>query len=136
MRNDASDARYGETFRVVVLNPWMGLTVSEKFIVTTTEHIPGYRIVKVLGVVSGSVVMAKDIGKDFLAALRNIVGGEVKEYTELLAQARDIALQRLIEKARAMGANAVVGLRFGTSAITTNAAEIVAYGTAVVVEKE
>ena len=136
MHNDAFDAGYGETFRVVVLNPWMGLTVSERFIVTTTEYIPGYRIVKVLGVVSGSVVMAKHIGKDILAALRNIVGGEIKEYTELLAQARDIALQRMIEKAKAMGANAVVGVRFGTSAIATNAAEVVAYGTAVVVEKE
>ncbi len=109
---------------------------SEQFLVTTIEHIPGYRVVKVLGVVSGSVVMAKHIGKDILAALRNIVGGEVKEYTELLAQARNIALQRMIEKAKAMGANAVLGLRFTTSAIAANAAEVVAYGTAVVIEKE
>ncbi len=110
--------------------------MSEDFLVTTLEYVPGYRVVKVLGVVSGSVVMAKHLGKDILATLRNIVGGEVKEYTELLAQARNIALQRMIERAKAVGANAVLGLRFSTSAITTSAAEVVAYGTAVVIKKE
>ncbi len=108
----------------------------EEFIVATTEHVPGYRIRKVLGVVCGSVVMAKHVGKDILAALRNIVGGEIKEYTELLAQARNIALQRMVERAKSMGANAVLGLRFSTAAVTSGAAEILAYGTAVVLEKE
>ena len=108
----------------------------QDFILATTENLPGYRIVRVIGIVSGSVVMAKHLGRDILAALRNIVGGEVKEYTELLAQARNIAIERLIERAKSMGANAVIGLRFSTSAITSGAAEILAYGTAVVVEKE
>jgi len=105
-----------------------------KFLIVTTDEIPGYRIVKVIGLVSGSVVRARHIGKDFLATIRNIVGGEVTEYTELLAQAREDAINRMIQKARNLGANAVVGLRFATTAVASGAAEILAYGTAVVVE--
>ena len=103
-------------------------------IVTTTTELPGYRIKKVLGIVSGSIVRARHIGRDLTAALRNIVGGEIKEYTELLAQAREEALKRMIEKAKKLGANAVIGVRFSTSAVMSGAAEILAYGTAVVVE--
>jgi len=103
-------------------------------IVTTTSEIPGYRIVKVLGVVSGSTVKAKLIGKDIVAALRHIVGGELKEYTEMLKEAREQALQRMIEEAKKLGANAVVNVRFMTSAIASGAAEILAYGTAVKIE--
>ena len=103
-------------------------------IVTTTSEIPGYRIVKVLGVVSGSTVKAKHIGKDIVAALRHIVGGELKEYTEMLKEAREQALQRMIEEAKKLGANAVVNVRFMTSAIASGAAEILAYGTAVKIE--
>ncbi|MCD6195498.1 MAG: YbjQ family protein [Staphylothermus sp.] len=106
----------------------------DKFLITTTEKIPGYKIVKILGLVSGSVVRARHIGKDFLAAIRNIVGGEVPEYTELLAQAREDAINRMIQKARSLGANAVIGLRFATTAVASGAAEILAYGTAVVIE--
>ena len=104
-------------------------------IVVTTPEVPGYRIVKVLGIVCGSTVRAKHIGKDLLASLRNIVGGEVKEYTELLAQARDEALKRMMKKAEELGANAVVNVRFTSSMVAQGAAEIVAYGTAVIVEK-
>ncbi len=110
--------------------------MGEDFIVTTTEKIPGYRIRKVLGVVSGSVVRARNIGRDFMAGLKNIVGGEVSEYTELLAQSRDEALKRMVKKAKELGANAVVGVRYGTSAVMSGAAEVFAYGTAVVAEKE
>ncbi|MET1159471.1 MAG: YbjQ family protein [Thermoprotei archaeon] len=106
----------------------------DEIIVSTTEHLPGYRVKKVLGVVSGSVVRARHLGKDFLAALRNIAGGEIKEYTELLAQAREEALRRMIEKAKQKGANAVIGVRFATTAVMSGAAEILAYGTAVIVE--
>ncbi len=109
--------------------------MSEEVIVATTENLPGYRIVKVLGVVTGSVVRAKHIGKDILASLRNIVGGEVKEYTELLKESRMEALRRMVEEAKKLGANAVLNVRFSTSAITAGAAEILAYGTAVKVEK-
>jgi len=108
----------------------------EGIIVTTTESIPGYRIVKVLGIVSGSTVRARHIGKDLLAGLKNIVGGEISEYTELLAEARDEALRRMIKKARALGANAVVNVRLGSSQVAQGAAEILAYGTAVIVEPE
>jgi len=106
------------------------------FVVTTTEYLPGYRIKKVLGIVSGSVVRARHLGRDILAGLRNIVGGEIKEYTELLAQSRDEAVKRMVEKAKGLGANAVIGIRFTTSAIMSGAAEVVAYGTAVIAEPE
>ncbi len=105
-------------------------------IIATTESIPGYRVKRVIGLVSGSVVRARHIGRDILATLRNIAGGEIKEYTELLAQARNEALKRMVEKAREVGANAVIGVRFATTAVASGAAEILAYGTAVVVEPE
>ncbi len=105
-------------------------------IVTTTDYIPGYRIVKILGIVCGNTVRTRHAGRDFVAALRNIVGGEIKEYTELLAQAREEALKRMIEKAKKLGANAIINVRFSTSNITSGASEILAYGTAVIVEKE
>ncbi len=104
-------------------------------IVATLENLPGYRVTRVIGVVSASVVMAKHVGEDLLAALRNLVGGEVAEYTRLMDEARRTALARLMEKARQMGANAVIGLRFSTSTIMSGAAEILVYGTAVVAEK-
>ncbi|MEM2006033.1 MAG: YbjQ family protein [Sulfolobales archaeon] len=110
--------------------------MDEEFVVTTLEYVPGHKVRKVLGVVSGSVVRARNIGRDIVAALRNIAGGEIVEYTELLASSRDEALKRMIEKAKAMGANAVVGVRLATSNIMSGAAEVVAYGTAVVLEKE
>jgi uncharacterized protein YbjQ (UPF0145 family) len=108
----------------------------DEFIVTTLENVPGYRVRKVLGVVSGSVVRARSIGRDITAALRNLAGGEIKEYTELMAESRDLAIQRMVEKAKALGANAVLGMRFSTSAIMSGAAEVMAYGTAVVLERE
>ena len=114
----------------------MGGEGENDIIVSTAERIPGYRVVKVLGVVSGSTVRAKHLGKDIAAVFRHMVGGEIKEYTELLAQAREIALERMKEKARRMGANAVICFRFSTSAVAGGAAEILAYGTAVLVEKE
>ncbi len=89
-----------------------------------------------MGVVSGSVVRARSIGRDIVAGFRNLAGGEIKEYTELMAESRDLAIKRMVEKARAMGANAVLGMRFSTSAIMSGAAEVMAYGTAVVLERE
>ena len=100
-------------------------------IITTTDEIPGATIVETLGLVRGSTVRARHIGRDILAGLRNVVGGEVGEYTKLLAEAREQSLQRMIESAEAMGGNAIVGARFITSAVAQGAAEIVAYGTAV-----
>lgn len=111
------------------------MIVLDDVILATIDYIPGYRIVKVLGVVTGNTVRARHIGKDIVAILRNIVGGEIKEYTELLESARSIALKKLKEKAKRMGANAVIGIRFSTASVMGGAAEILAYGTAVVVEK-
>jgi len=105
-------------------------------IVTTTDYIPGYRVKKVLGLVSGSVVKARNIGRDIMATLRNIAGGEIVEYTELLATPRDEAIKRMVEKAKALGANAVIGVRLTTANIMSGAAEVLAYGTAVVIEEE
>ncbi|WP_297490512.1 heavy metal-binding domain-containing protein [Thermococcus sp.] len=108
----------------------------DELTVVTTEGIPGYRVVEVKGLARGGVVMATHIGRDIIAGLRNLVGGEVKEYTEMMAKAREIALQRMMENAREMGANAVIGMRFMTSNVGTRMAEVYAFGTAVVVERE
>jgi uncharacterized protein YbjQ (UPF0145 family) len=103
-------------------------------IVVTNFDIPGKRIVRTLGMVRGNTVRARNLGRDVLAFFRNVVGGEVHEYTKLLAECREHALDRMIAEARSLGANAVVGTRFASSEISSYAAEILAYGTAVVVE--
>ncbi|OPH39119.1 Domain of uncharacterised function (DUF74) [Moraxella lacunata] len=95
------------------------------------EHLPNHTITERLDVVYGSTVRTKHVGKDFLAGLKNIVGGELVAYTELLEEARQEALERMIDKAYAMGANAVVGVRFSTSNVAVGASEIFVYGTAV-----
>lgn len=100
-------------------------------IVVTTEQIEGKRITETLGLVRGNTIRARHMGRDIMAGLRNIVGGEVKEYTVMLAQAREEAIQRMIERAEELGANAIVGTRFVTSMVMSGAAEMVAYGTAV-----
>ena len=100
-------------------------------IVITAEQIEGKRITETLGLVKGSTIRARHMGHDIMAGLRNVVGGEVKDYTVMLAQAREEALQRMIEQAEKMGANAVVGARFATSMVMSGAAEMLAYGTAV-----
>jgi uncharacterized protein YbjQ (UPF0145 family) len=100
-------------------------------IVVTTEQIEGKKITETLGLAKGSTIRARHVGRDIMAGLRNIVGGEVKDYTVMLAQAREEALQRMIEQAEKMGANAIVGTRFVTSMVMSGAAEMVAYGTAV-----
>lgn len=105
-------------------------------IITTTPEIAGKRIVRTLGLARGNSVRARHIGRDILAALRNLVGGEVQEYTKLLAESREQALDRMVEEARRLGANAVVGVRFVTSMVAAGMAELLAYGTAVVVEDE
>lgn len=103
-------------------------------IVSNLEVLPGQRVVKHLGLAQGSTVRAKHAGKDFLSGLKNIVGGELKAYTELMKEARDEAVKRMVDEARSMGANAVLNVRFTTTSITMGAAEILAYGSAVQVE--
>ena len=103
-------------------------------IVVTTESITGRKTVRSLGIVKGNTVRACHAGEDLMAFMKNLVGGELGEYTEVIAQAREQAIDRMIEEAKTLGANAVVGLRFSTFYVTHGAAEIMAYGTAVVVE--
>jgi len=100
-------------------------------IVVTTEQIEGKRIIETLGLVRGSTIRARHVGRDIMASLRNVVGGEITDYTVMLARAREEALQRMIEQAEKMGANAIVCARFVTSMVMSGAAEMVAYGTAV-----
>lgn len=100
-------------------------------LLSTIDQVPGKVIVQVLGTVSGSVVTSKHLGKDFMAGMKTLVGGEITGYTEMLEEARRIALQRLTQDAVNMGADAVVGVRFTTSSIMQSAAEVTAYGTAV-----
>ena len=103
-------------------------------IVVTTEQIEGKRVTETLGLVKGSTIKARHIGRDVMAGLRNVVGGEVKDYTVMLAQAREESLERMIDQAEKMGANAIICTRFVTSMVMSGAAEMVAYGTAVKVE--
>jgi len=102
--------------------------------ISNTESIPGRTIVQFYGVVTGNTVRAKHIGRDIMAGLKNIVGGELVGYTELLQDSRKEATNRMIEQAESMGANAVVNVRFATSSISQGAAELFAYGTAVRIE--
>jgi uncharacterized protein YbjQ (UPF0145 family) len=103
-------------------------------ILTNIESVPGKKIVKHFGVVSGSTVRAKHVGRDLMAGLKNIVGGELKGYTELLNEAREEATSRMAQQAQMMGANAVVNVRFSTSSVAQGASELYVYGTAVKVE--
>jgi uncharacterized protein YbjQ (UPF0145 family) len=103
-------------------------------LVVTTDTIPGYAIVRVLGLVRGNTVRTRHVGVDFLAGLRTLIGGEVEGYTAMLSQSREQALDRLRAECLAQGGNAVVGLRITTAAVMQGAAEILAYGTAVVIE--
>ena len=105
-----------------------------KMIVTNTESIAGYQIVAFRGLVQGNTVRAKHAGRDIAAGLKNLVGGELKGYTELLTESRRQAMERMLGQAEELGANAVINVRFTTSAVTSGAAELYAYGTAVVVE--
>ena len=104
-------------------------------LITTTDNVPGRNITEVKGMVRGSTVRARNIGRDITAGFRNIVGGELPEYTNLLDESRALAIERMVEQAESLGANAVVGARFTTSGITQGASEILAFGTAVVVEE-
>ena len=103
-------------------------------IIATTESIAGKRITQTLGVVRGNTIRARHIGKDILALFRHVIGGEITDYTKLMGESREQALDRMTEQARQLGANAVVTVRFATSEIMGGAAEILAYGTAVIVE--
>jgi uncharacterized protein YbjQ (UPF0145 family) len=105
--------------------------MTKKMIYTSTPDVPGREIEEILGVITGSVVQSKHVGRDIMAGLKTIVGGEIKSYTELLTEARQIAINRLVQEALKMNADAVVNLRFTTSSIMGNAAEVLAYGTAV-----
>ena len=100
-------------------------------IVTTAETLAGYTIGTTLGVARGNTIRARHVGTDIIAALRNLVGGEVSEYTKLLAEAREQAYDRMVADAQALGADAIIAMRFSTSTISQGAAEILAYGTAV-----
>ena len=105
-----------------------------KMNVVTTPNVPGKTVVRTLGLVRGNTIRARHVGKDIMAAMRNLVGSEVTEYAKLLAESREQALDRMVEQAEALDANAVIGLQFQTSVVMGGAAEMMAYGTAVVVE--
>jgi len=103
-------------------------------IIVTSDHIEGKKTVKTLGMVKGSTIRARHVGRDIVAGLRGIVGGEISEYTKLMAEAREQAIQRMTEQAEEMGANAIVDTRFVTSMVMSGASELLVYGTAVIVE--
>ena len=119
-----------------IKNPRISLGEDNEMQISNTETIPGYQIIAFHGVVTGSTVRAKHIGKDFMAGLKNLVGGELTGYTELLQEARVEAIDRMTEQAKSIGANAIVNVRFATSSVAQGAAELFAYGTAVTVESQ
>lgn len=103
-------------------------------IMVTTDFVPGKEIIKTMGLVRGNTIRARHIGRDIKAGLKNIVGGEITDYTKMMAESREQALDRMVEEAEGLGANAIINIRFATSMIMQSAAEILAYGTGVVVE--
>jgi uncharacterized protein YbjQ (UPF0145 family) len=103
-------------------------------LLTNMDHIPGRRILEHYGLVQGSTIRAKHVGRDIMAGLKNIVGGELKGYTQLLQESRQQATERMIAQARELGSNAIVNIRFSTSSVAQGAAEILVYGTAVLLE--
>ena len=105
-------------------------------ILTPSAEVAGHRVVRTLGLVYGNTIRARHVGKDILAGLKNIVGGEIQEYTKLMAESREQAIDRMTSVAKARGANAVINVNFSTSYVMGNASEIVVYGDAVVLEKD
>ena len=103
-------------------------------ILVTTETVPGKTIVKNLGLVRGNTIRARHVGRDIMAFFRNVVGGEIRDYTKMMAESREQSLDRMVEEAESLGANAIVSVRFTTSMIMQSASEILAYGTAVIIE--
>ena len=103
-------------------------------IITTTEQIEGKKVKRAIGMVKGSTIRARHLGRDIMAGLRGMVGGEITEYTKMMAEAREEAIKRMTEDAEKQGANAIICVRFGTSMVMQNAAEVLAYGTGVVLE--
>ena len=108
--------------------------MSGEVMVVSSDQIEGKRVVKTLGLVKGNTIRARHIGKDIMAGLRGVVGGEITEYTKLMAESRESVMERMVEEAKQLGANAVVGVRFTTSMVMSGAAELLVYGTAVVLE--
>ncbi len=100
------------------------------------DYIPGYEITEALGLVKGQIVQSKNIGRDFMAGMKTIVGGEIAGYTEMLTQARQIATKRMVDDATNLGADAIINIRYGSSSVMNGAAEVIAYGTAVKIEKK
>jgi uncharacterized protein YbjQ (UPF0145 family) len=103
-------------------------------IILTTDFVPGKTITKTLGLVRGNTIRARNVGRDILAFFRNLVGGEIRDYTKMMAESREQALDRMVEEAESLGANAIINMRITTSMIMQSASEILAYGTAVIVE--
>ncbi len=104
-------------------------------IIATTDTLPGYEIVETLGIVMGNTVHSKHLGKDIAAAFKTLAGGEIKSYTEMLTEARNIAIKRMIAEAEKIGADAIIGMRLGSASVMSGAAEVIAYGTAVKIRK-
>ena len=103
-------------------------------IITTTERVEGKTVVKTIGLVKGNTIRARHLGRDVVALVKNVVGGEISDYTQMMTEAREQAIQRMVEDAESKGANAIVSARFTTSMIMQNASEVLAFGTAVVLE--
>jgi len=105
-------------------------------IITPSSSVAGHRVARTCGLVKGSTIRARHVGKDILAVFKNVIGGEIEEYTKMMAEAREQAIDRMVADAKALGGNAIIDMRFSTSYMMSAASEIMAYGTAVVIEKD
>lgn len=108
----------------------------KKMKLANIDYLPGYEITECLGIVKGQIVQSKNIGRDFMAGMKTIVGGEITSYTDMISTARQMATKRMVDEAESLGADAVINIRYGSSAVMNGAAEIIAYGTAVKIEKK
>ena len=124
-------AQVGVALMVVIAAVEVNEMKETKMIITTTETVPNKEVTEVLGVVTGNIVQSKHIGRDVMAGLKTIVGGEIRGYTEMLTESRNIAIERIIAAAEEKGADAVIGMRFTTSSVMERSAEIMVFGTAV-----
>ncbi len=129
------DARNNPAFLAVSLNNKTITIIENNMLISNLEVLPNQKITQHLGLVQGSSVRAKHVGRDIMASLKNIFGGELKGYTELLQESREEAMERLQQQAEAIGANAILNVRFSTSSVAQGAAEIYVYGTAVIIEE-
>lgn len=128
------NAKYQHVLKTELINKTENMREESFVLIVTTDNIPGKEIIEVKGLVRGSTIRSKHLGKDISAAFKNLAGGELNSYNEMLTEARQVAIGRMVEDAKSQGANAIIGMRLMSSSVMSGAAEMVAYGTGVIIK--